>query len=214
VKKTIMLALAAVLAAGVMATPATAGKKAKPVMTTLYLHGNYPVGDGVEFVGSITDSTHMRMDANEPTDAAPKSMSFSLPVGNEQCVGNHLFPAWESTIAGTIIGDMKWTAHFAAPPAKATARLWVDVPFGSCTSAAAGVDAFVEPLRTVEVDIPAGHNEVEILFEDLKVPARANIVIQVHTRSATSQGRILYDSTSMASRVEFSCVPASGKSCV
>ena len=213
-KKTLIMALALSLVAGALAMPASAKKKkVKAVATTLYLHGNYPVGEGTEFAGSIAETTHMKMDTTEPTDPAPKSMTYSFPLGNEDCTGNTLFPSWEGNISGKISGDVKWIATFASPPGTATARLWLDVPFQSCTSSTAGVDAFVEPASSVEVAIPAGQNEVEIVFEDVDVSVLSNIVVQVHQTSPASQGRILYDSSVAASRLEFMCAPTSGKSC-
>ena len=204
----VLLGLA--LVTGALAAPATA-KKAGPVATTLYMHGHTPVGDGLEFVYGYQNSTNMQMDATEPATGAPKSMSFSLPVGNEQCAGNDLFPSWSGTVTGKLASDVKMTAHFAAAPSTVTARIWLDVPFGSCTSATAGVADYREPNSTVEVSVPAGHNEVEIDFPGLKGKKVGSImVVELHTNSAGSQGRVFYDSPEMATRIEFSCIPAKG----
>lgn len=196
--------------AGLIASPAAA-KKAGPVATTLYMHGNMPVGDGLEFVNGVQNSTNMKMDPTEPAAGAPKSMSFSLPVGNDQCAGNDLFPSWSGTVSGKLASDVTMTAHFAAAPSTITARIWLDVPFGSCTSSTAGTSDFRDPVAEVEVEVPAGHNEVEIVFPGLKGKKVASImVVELHTNAASNQGRVLYDSADMATRLEFTCIPGKG----
>lgn len=205
---TALLALAALT--GALVAPAAA-KKAAPVATTLYMHGHMPVGDGLEFVNGVQNSTNMLMDATEPAAGAPKSMSFSLPVGNEDCAGNDLFPSWSGNVTGKLASDVKMTAHFAAAPSNITARIWLDVPFGSCTSTTAGTADYREPNSMVEVAIPAGHNEVVIDFPGLKgKKVGSMMVVELHTNSAGNQGRVLYDSSDMATRIEFTCVPAKG----
>jgi hypothetical protein len=196
--------------AGLLASPATAAKP-KPVETTLYMHGHMPVGDMLEFVNGVQNSTNMKMDVTEPAAGAPKSMSFSLPVGNEQCAGNDLFPSWSGTVTGKLASDVKMTAHFAAAPSTVTARIWLDVPFGSCTSSTAGVSDFRDPVAEVDVEVPAGANEVVIDFPGLKgMKVGAIMVVELHTNSPTSQGRVLYDSADYPTRIEFSCIPAKG----
>ena len=213
-KKALVLALTVGLVAGAMSVPAVAKKKAKPAATTFFLHGNMPVGDGLETASNLTDQTIMRMDGNEPTEAYPKSMSYSSPAGNSQCTGNPLFPSWEGRMAGKIVGDVTFKANFVGGPGTAIARLWTDVPFASCTSSAAGTDAFVDPLSEVQVEVPPGQNEVEIVFENVNVKVISNMIVELHQSTPTNQGRVLYDSPDFASRLEFRCVPASGKSCV
>ena len=202
------------LVAGALVAPAAAGK-ARPVATTLYMHGHMPVGDGLEFVNGVQNSTNMMMDPIEPAAGAPKSMSFSLPVGNEQCAGNDLFPSWSADVTGKLASDVTMKAHFVAVPSTVTARIWLDVPFGSCTSATAGVANFRDPVAEVEVDVPAGANEVEIVFPGLKgKKVGAIMVVELHTNSARNQGRVLYDSADFPTRLEFTCVPAKGsKAC-
>jgi hypothetical protein len=208
-KRFLSVALAVLMAAAV-APAASAGKK--PVKTTMYMHGNYPVGEGFELVGNLADSTTMTLDAVEPAVGAPKSMAWFQP-GNDQCTGNPLFPSWSGRMAGTINGDLKMIVNTVGAPSTVTARVWVDVPFSSCTSAAAGVDAFVPANAEQVVDIPAGANEVAIIFKKLKLKVTNNIIVELHQTSPTNQGRVLYDSPEFASRLEFNCVPASGKTC-
>ncbi|MFN2389762.1 MAG: hypothetical protein ABR575_09200 [Actinomycetota bacterium] len=216
-KKALVITLAMCLGASALLAPAASAKKkkkkAKPVETTLYLHGQTPIGDGAETATYLTNGTYMTMDTTEPAAGPPKSMSYSLPVGNPDCTGNSLFPSWEGKVAGRIVGDLTWHVHTVAAPSTVTARVWVDVPFSSCTSDAAMVDAFVEPVAEAQVTVPPGSNEVEIVFEGLKLPVVNNIIVELHTNSPTSQGRVLYDSADFASHLEFSCIPASGKSC-
>lgn len=207
----VLLGLGALM--GSLVSPAAAGK-AKPVDTTLYMHGNMPVGDGLEFVNGVANSTNMMMDANEPATGAPKSQSYSFPAGNEDCAGNDLFPSWSGSVSGKLAGDVTMMANFVGAPSTVTARIWIDVPFGSCTSSTAGVSDFQPPVAEVEVTVPAGANEVEIVFPGLKgKKVLSGIVVELHTTDPANQGRVLYDSPEFPTRVEFKCVPASGTSC-
>jgi hypothetical protein len=213
-KKLVAVGLVVGLLGGAMVLPADAAKKkAKPVATTLYLHGNYPVGDGAELAGTL-QGTRMMMNPTAPTDPAPKSMSVWAP-GNDQCAGNPFYPSWEGMVSGTIKGDVKMIADFVSAPTQLTARIWIDTPFMACTSSNTGATDFQEPLQTVTVDIPPGQNEVEIVFEGINKKAVANMIVELHVlaESAPNQARVLYDSTDFQSRVEFSCIPASGTSC-
>lgn len=213
-RKSIAVALSLGLLAGALALPAEAAKKkkAKPVKTTLYMHGDLPVGDLAEWIEGASGGTHNQMDTTEPAAGPPKSHSYTLfPVGNTQCAGNELFPSWEGKVTGTIVGEMKLYANTLALPSTVIARVWVDVPFGSCTSSTAGVDNFVEPIAEVEAEVPAGSNEVEIVFEKLKVPATFNVIIELHQTNPANQGRVLYDSADFPTRVEFDCIPPKGE---
>lgn len=214
-RRAILVALIGGLIAGSLAGPAVAKRKAnaKPVETTLYLHGNMPVGDGLEVASNLTDSTTMRMDAIAPTGPYPKSMTYSLPVGNAQCTGNPFFPSWQGSLAGRVTGDVSLFANFVSAPGQVIARIWIDVPFSSCTSSATGAAAFVDPLGEVVVDVPPGQNEIEIVFENINVSAISNMIVELHQSAPTNQGRVLYDSPDFASRLVFDCIPASGKSC-
>lgn len=213
-KKIFIVGLAVgVAASGLMAPASAAKKKKKPVATTLYMHGNGPVGEGFEFAIYVTEGRPMTMDATEPAAGPPKSMSYSFERGNPDCTGNSLFPSWEGKLTGTIVGDVKLQANFLAAPSTVIARLWNDVPFASCTSPAAGTDAFVAPVAEVQAEVPAGQNEVEIVFEDLNVKVLGNIIVELHQTNPTNQGRVLYDSSDFPTRLEFSCIPASGSAC-
>lgn len=206
-KKLLFVALSAALVGGALAAPAS-GAKAKPVKTSLYLHGAYPAGegDGADWIANSTPP--MSMDPTEPSAAEPKSMGYSGAAFNDQCSGLPLvFPTWVGNLQGTIVGDAHLKAHFVAAPATITARIWVDTPVFSCN------ESFVPPAQEVQVEIPAGHNEVDIVFKGLRLKATANVMIELLSQSPAAQGRVLYDSADMASVLQFKCIPARGKSC-
>lgn len=217
-RRVVVLVLAAVVVGGALsASPAQAGKKkAKPVATKLYLHGQAPFGevDGAQWAADgFAAQSPMTLTAEEPAAGPPKSMNYFNPALNDQCTGLPLgFPTFTGELSGTIVGDAKLTAHFASVPAKVTARLWADIgAFVGCN------EGYIEPASEVVVDVPGGHSEVEIVFKGLKLPAQASIMLEILVPSGTdsggSVGRLLYDSTDMASVLEFKCIPASGTSC-
>ena len=206
-KKAVGIALVSGLISLGLLTPAGAGKP-KPVKTTLYLHGNAPIGEGAEAAVNIANSQQMTMDTTAPSDPYPKSYNFNNPGGNDQCSGNSsFFPTWTGNLVGTIVGDVKWTAHFVSPPSQVIARIWTDTPISSCN------EAYVPPAQEVIVDIPQGHNSVDIVFKKLKLKAAATVMVELLQRSASQQGRVLYDGVGFESALTFSCIPQSGKSC-
>ncbi|MFP5299325.1 MAG: hypothetical protein ACLGHL_10100 [Actinomycetota bacterium] len=217
-RKFVMVALVAALVGGLVAAPATAGKKkkkAKPVQTVLYFHGNAPFGeaDGVQWFADGTGTPPGTLTPDEPTDAQPKSQNFFSPALNDQCTGLPIaFPTFQGPVEGKIVGDVKMTAHFLSAPTTVTARLWTDVPVFTCN------DAYVQPASEVQVDVPAGNNEVEIVFEDLNLTSQAWMLVEILVPSGTDYrgqvGRFLYDSTATPTRLEFNCIPASGGSCI
>lgn len=210
-RRTITILLGLSVVATVFAAPATAARKPKPVATTLYMHGSVPVGDFTEWLSGPVNGTHRMMDPNEPAAGAPKSQSYSFAAGNLECAGNDLFPSWEARIAGTLAGDVTIKAHLVSPGSTVTARVWLDVPFGSCTSSNTGATDFVPPVAEVQVDVPAGSNEVEIVLPGLKgKKATFGMIVELHQTSPAQQGRVLYDSADYPTRVEFACVPAKG----
>ncbi|HVF53324.1 MAG TPA: hypothetical protein VNC78_06910 [Actinomycetota bacterium] len=199
-----------------VASPALAAKKkkpaAKPVATTLYMHGNYPAGevDGVDWLANSVPP--MSMDTTPGSEPFPRSMTIFNPLLNDQCSGIPLaFPTWVGNITGTIVGDAKITAHFLSAPGTITARIWVDTPVMSCN------DAYIPPASEVDFALPSGQGSVEIVFPNLKLTAQANVMIEILSYSGTGYkgqvGRVLYDSASAETKLEFSCIPASGTSC-
>jgi hypothetical protein len=205
-KKILALALAATVMAA-FAPPATAQKRPKPVKTSLYLHGDAPLGD-VDGVFWLAEDYENEMTPEEPDGSAPRSWRLGTPGLNTKCTGLPLaFPTWRGRVSGTITGKPKLQAHFATPAVRVTARIWVDVPVFSCN------EGYIPPASEVIVDIPAGHNEIEIEFDQIRARAQGWVMIQLLASGAGQAGRILYDSADMASMLEFQCIPARGKSC-
>ncbi len=198
-RKLVCLGLVLGLIVGAHAAPAQA---AKPKKVSLFLHGNFPIGDMTEFVSNVSDGTTMVMDTMEPAAGAPKSFGVFQPF-NEQCTGNPLFASWQAQFTGTIVGPLKLTAHFAAPATQVRVRLWVDIPFSSCTSGAAGVDDYVDPPFETVVDVPPGQNAVDVIFKSKKLPVQGNLVLEISQAGASSQGRVLYDSSTTPSQLQF-----------
>jgi hypothetical protein len=198
-KKAIVAIGAVALLVASLVQPASAGGGKK---VTLYLHGNHPFGEVIEEATNISDGTVMLMDATEPSSPAPKSFGVNQPF-NEMCTGNSLFPSWQGQLEGTIVGPIKLTAHLVSPPTQIRVRLWVDIPFGSCTSAAAGVEDYVDPQFETIVDVPAGHNELEVVLKNTKLPVTAGMVLELSQADPSTQGRVLYDSPDLASNLQF-----------
>lgn len=206
-RKLVSIALLGVMVVAGLTAPATAGKRKKPVPTTLYLHGPSALGE-VDGVTWLSDGTIAAMDPTAPTDPAPKSWSYVQPTANRSCTGFPLaWPYWRGTLAGQIVGDMKITLHFLSPPASATVRIWTDTPEFLCD------DAYVTPIVETTVDIPAGSSKVEVVVPGVKATAGAMISMTVWDGTAARQGRVVYDAVGYDSKIEFGCIPASGASC-
>lgn len=215
-KKALTVALSLCLVAGALSLPAAAKKKkAKPVATTLYAHGPSPLGevDGAAWFSELgAGKPPLTLDGTEPAAGTPKSQNFFSPALNDQCTGLPVaFPTFQGDLVGTIVGDATLTAHFVSAPSKILARIWTDVPNFSCN------DAYVAPASEVEVDVPAGQSEVEIVFPGLKQTATSWVLVEILAPSGADYkgqvGRLLYDSATAATRLEFNCIPASGSSC-
>lgn len=217
-KKLLTLVMVFGLIAGALVTPGVAAKKkAKPVKTTLYMHGQSPSGevDGAQWAADgFSPQSPLTLDAEEPSDPLTKSMNYFSPGLNDQCTGLPLaFPTFMGPLVGTIKGDAKMTLHFASAPATIKARIWADIgAFSACN------DNYIEPASEVDVEIPAGQNAVEVTFPKLKLKAMSFIMIEVLALSGTDYkgelGRLLYDSSSAPTSITFKCIPAKGKSCV
>ena len=216
-KRLLMVALMLGLVTTSLAAPSLAAKKkkAKPVATVLYAHGVNQLGeaDGVQWVADGAGTPPTTLDAVEPAGPAPKSMTIANPGLNDQCAGIPLaFPTFQGDFSGTIVGDAKLFATFASAPGTIKARLWTDTPVFSCN------DAYIEPASEVDVELPAGQGEVEIVFPGLNLTGASTIMIEILALSGTDYkgqvGRLLYDHSSALTRLEFNCVPAAGaKTC-
>jgi hypothetical protein len=209
---TVLLVLG--LVASALVAPASAGKrKAKPIATTFYFHGQSPVGepDGLDgaLAGAVTGTGYAKMDATEPTGAPPKSMTIVSYVGgpNTTCGGSYLSPAWIGDMVGTVVGDVKVTFDaISTPTGQVDVQLYPDQTAFACE---------ISPAAEVRVDLPAGPGQVEAVIEDVKVPVLASLMVQITPVTDTPYySRVLYDSPDYPSKVEFGCIPAAGaKSC-
>lgn len=229
-RKLIVSVLVGGLVAGSLVGPAVAKKKkAKPVTTTLYMHGNEIVGE-LESSPQVSD-VPLPMDPTEPTGAEPKSHGIlnGAVTPNSACAGNNFFAVFAGKVQGKIVGDMKVTLHAISTPGSVDVRVWTDKMGLLCDSELSGSADYPDPVAEATVALPAGHGVVEAVFEDLNVTATTNLVIQV-SPSVTAElptpdpapddvmapfvARVLYDATDFASNVEFQCIPPKGqKSC-
>jgi hypothetical protein len=224
--------LIAALVAGLVFSGLSAAeaKKAKPVATSLYLHGATPiVGENDSF--SLVNEAFLPMDKNEPTAAEPRSRWITnyLAGPNSQCAGNNLFPVWSGALAGTIKGDVKLTFNTIGTPGDVVVRIWPDVGQGSSLcdteNPAAPADSYLDPAGEVVVSLPPGPGTVEAVMKNVNFKALGSVVIQISPVVAVdlpSPGgavltpmfsRVLYDTPDFASVLEFSCIPASGTEC-
>jgi hypothetical protein len=217
------------LLVGAVAVPAEAGKKkkAKPVATKLFLHGASPIGESDSF--SVVADTYLPMDKTEPAGSEPKSKFITnYIVGpNTACAGNNLFPVWSGQVIGTIKGDIKVTLHTVGTPGPVEIRVWPDVGSSLCDTdnPVSPSDAYVDPAGAVTVDLPPGQAATEAVIKGVNFQAKSTLVIQVSPTVAVdlpSPGgsllnpfvsRLLYDTPEVASSIEFTCIPATGKSC-
>lgn len=230
-RKFMIAALALGLIAGAFSVPATAKKKAKPQPLTFYFHGPLPAGEAdyaettANGLQSLPDGFQI-MDTTEPSDPAPDSMGITNYVtgANRSCNGNALFPTWEGKLTGRVTGDLKvYLNSLVIPTTSVIVDVFADTT-GGCTSTVSGSADYVDPVASVQASLSEYAGENEIVFKDVDFSVLSHIVIMVSPmqmtvagesrHDAASHGRILYDSADFDSRVEFSCAPTSGKSCV
>lgn len=203
-KKLMLLGVVAGLVASSLAAPASAGK-AKPVRTTLYFHGNSPVGEPDGLDGAL-NGVYASMDTSEPSDAQPKSMSVVSYVAgpNTTCAGSFLSPVWVGKMSGKIVGDVKVTFDaISSPTGKVDVQLYPDQTALACD---------LESPAQVRVDLPAGPGKVEAVIKKVNLPVAGALMVQITPVIAGAfYGRVLYDSTSSPSNIEFKCLPAKGQ---
>ena len=200
------------LLVGATSSVAVAKKKAKPVKTTFYLHGAEPLGE-VDTANNF-GASYTKMDSTEPSDPAPKSRQLTVWRGSpwNDCAGNFLAPVWTGSLSGKIVGDIKVTLHSAGAPSTVAVQVWPDVMTQTCASNDLAEGGYPEPAGEVVVDLPAGAGEVEAVIEDVNFKALGGLMLMV-LPEGPGAARLLYDSPDFASRVEFHCIPTSGKSC-
>ena len=183
--------------------------KPKPTRTTLYFHGETPAGEA-EFPQDQVDNTFMSMDTQKPAGSVPKSKH--LGWSNTQCAGNRLFVTWLGKVAGRI-GDVKVVFTSVSQPQDVDIRIWTDVDGQWCNN------DYPNPQAQKTVTLPAGQGEVSVSLPGASFPALGSMMVQISPSPSLGTdtpgpGRILYDSPSAPSRVEFRCIPAKGKACV
>lgn len=229
-RKLVMVALAAGLVAGTLVNPAVAKKKARPQPVTFFLHAPLPLGE-LDYAETTANTLQgipdgfQTMDTDEPSGAAPASMGLTNYVRgpNRTCSGNALFPTWQGSLAGTVKGDMKvYLNAIAGPATKVIVEVFPDST-GGCDSAT-GSTGYVKPVASVEAVLTPGPGETEVVLKGVKFTSLSNLVLMVTPVGTdaggqplldpASQGRVLYDSPDYASRIEFTCTPATGKSCI
>lgn len=209
-KKLIMLAVLSALVAGMVALPAEAAKKKKPpkpVLTTLYLDGESTFGE--EEQAPVISGKYLKLAAE--AGAGEKSMGIPNYVGgpNTNCAGNSLMPVFTGPLAGTVVGEMKVTFDAGATPAqKVEVRVWPDLAAQACN------EAYLPPAGSVIVDLPVGRGTVEATIENLNFTAVGGLMIQITPviGAPPGYGRAFYGTD--ASKIEFSCTPSSGSSCI
>ena len=217
-----VLGSVAVIAAALVPGVAQAAKP-KPVQTKLYLHGTSPIGESDSF--PVVADAFLPMDAKEPTGTEPKSKAITNGIGtpNYQCAGNTLFPVWTGPLVGRVKGDMKVTFHSIGSPGQVEVRVWPDVMSQMCTSETTGATDYVEPAGSVVVDLPPGQGSVEAVIKGVDFEATAMLMVQISpivvadlpsplgAVLSPNFARVLYDTPDFASGLEFTCIPAKGK---
>jgi hypothetical protein len=214
-KRFFVLFLALGLIVGSIAT-ADAKKKAKPVATTLYLHGTSDVGEA-DLPDNVSGGLFMAMDTTKPSAATPKSMFVTNYIAgpNTTCSGNALLPTWKGPLSGTVKGDLTITLNTIGSPA---AKMQVDVfpdGTGGCDSTV-GSTGFVPPVASAIVDVPPGPGVTEVKFENVNFKAVGTLVMMLSIPGAPAnpyQVRVLYDGAGYESNIALSCTPASGSKC-
>ncbi|MFN2595191.1 MAG: hypothetical protein ABR579_09930 [Actinomycetota bacterium] len=216
------------LIAGALAIPAQA-KKAKPVATTLYMHG--PSQAGELDADGVVNPGYLPMDSTKPTGSAPKSKQITnyMAGPNTQCAGNDLFPVWTGHLAGHVVGTLKVTIFSAGTPSTVDVRVWPDVSSQLCTSSVAGANTYIPPAAHQVVTLPAGQGSVTATINNVNFTATEGLMVQItpdgiaanvpdptggnHPLLTPSFDRVLYDAAGYETSISFSCIPRSGTSC-
>ena len=198
---------------GAVASAEAAKKKPAPV--TLYFHGTETLGE-IDLANNI-GSSYMKMDPTEPAEPAPRSRPFTLWVGDPQmwndCAGHSLQPVWTGALSGKVVGDIKVTLHTASAPKDVIVQIWPDLMSQACPSNDLAEGDYPKPAAEATVTLPPGPGESEVVIKNVKFDAIGSLMVQL-TPVGPLPGRVLYDSPDFSSRIELTCIPKSGKSCV
>jgi hypothetical protein len=213
-KKSLALFLALGLTFGLLGGPAAGKKKKKPkfVDHVLYFHGTEQFGEMESFSG-VSDA-YLPMDPKEPDGSNPRSKQLTNYVAgpNSECAGNTLYPVWLGDLSGRVKGDVTVTFSAISTPGQVDVRIWPDVTSLLCNFM--GDMNYPEPAGETTVDLPPGPAEIEAVIEGVNFQAESKLMVQITpVNTPPFFGRVLYDSTSEMSRVEFKCAPKKGKTC-
>lgn len=199
---------------GAVASAEAKKKSKKPVPMTFYFHGTETIGE-IDLANNF-GAGYLKMDSTEPTEPAPRSRPFTIWAGDPQmwndCAGNYLMPVWTGGLSGRVVGDLKVTLHTLSVPKAVTIQVWPDLAAMACASNDLAEGDYPKPAAEATVDLPAGPGESEIVLKNVKFDASAMLTLQVSPHGP-APGRVLYDSPDFASKIEFKCIPKSGKSC-
>lgn len=209
-KKILATAVVLALVGGAMSAPASAGKKKKkkvvPVPVTMFFHGTETLGE-VDMVNNLAaGGTLLPMDTTEPTGTSAKSFPIidAVATPNEACSGSPILPSWSGNMTGHVTGDVKVVFNTIASAGTVDVELFADAGALACN------ETYLEPVAETTVDLPPGTGTVEAVIEgvDFNVLGRLIVMVNHKMLDAPAVGRILYDSTTDAARIELVCTPA------
>lgn len=129
------------------------------------------------------------------------------------CAGSFLLPVWSGALSGKVVGDMKVTLHTVSAPKEVTIQVWPDLMSQTCASNDLAEGDYPKPAAQATVSLPPGPGETEVVLKNVRFDAAGSMMLQI-LPVGPLPGRVLYDSPDFASRIEFTCIPKSGKSCV
>lgn len=183
--------------------PAEAKKKAKPVASTLYLEGTSTFGEEDQ----TGTGAYLKLQNAEGSGEKSMGVFNAVASPNTKCAGNSLMPVFIGSVSGQITGDMKVSFNAMGTPGKVEVRVWPDVAAQACN------EAYIEPAAAVIVDLPAGEGLVEAVLEGVNLAPRSVMMVQITPVVGPPGGynRVFYGTPD--SKIEFSCIPASGKTC-
>ena len=221
-RKLVVLTVLCVLI-GCAAVPAVAAKKKKkprppaPVTHTLYLEGTTDLGEQEETTVPLGVRPGVWLQLTKEPGTGEKSHGIpSYSVGpNNQCAGNRYFPVFVGPLTGRVVGDIKVTFEaISTPNGVAEIRIWRDINEQLCN------EMYLDPVGKVTVDLPTSQGPIEAVIPGVDFEAAGTWMIQITGVAGAPTAptvppfyaRAYYGTE--ASAVEFSCIPASGTSCV
>jgi hypothetical protein len=199
--------LVVTLAGGIL-NGSVAQAKPKPVAVTHYFHGTQDMGE----VQNQTDGYGV-MDATAPTGTSARSAGVTNYVGgpNTECAGNALFPVWVGNVNGTPTGDATVELFLqTAGSGSFEVRLFADVTEQLCNEEYPGT------IASETVAFTTGQTSAKVVLKKInpkRKPVHSLMVQITPVLGAPYIARVQYDATSAASKISFSCLPKTGKTC-